>query len=227
MSDPLSSVANRRLGDTISPTCSSSIAVQSDRVWGDLRRRRRLQDLRRPVRPRDRRPGAAPRGTDARRHMPTRWRRDPLGGDEFLVLVADATTRTLRIVAERIRAMVERTELIVERCDVPGASIGGTLAAPGDTPELIVRRADPRAVQQQGWRKKSRHARYRRLTTGRNRTSAVRRGQCASGVIRTVRSGCRHRAGGAGGELRHRVSGTMRINPQEIAVESDQMPDSG
>ena len=39
--------------------------------------------------------------------------------------------------------MVERMRLIAERCDVPlSVSIGGTLAAPGDTPELIVRRAD-------------------------------------------------------------------------------------
>jgi diguanylate cyclase (GGDEF)-like protein len=65
------------------------------------------------------------------------------GGEEFLVLVADATAGTLAVVAGRLRVMVEQARLFSHRTLVPlSISIGGTLAAPGDSPALILRRAD-------------------------------------------------------------------------------------
>jgi diguanylate cyclase (GGDEF)-like protein/PAS domain S-box-containing protein len=65
------------------------------------------------------------------------------GGEEFLVVLADADPATLALVAERLRVMVMQTRLYAQRRRVPlRISIGGTLAAPGDTPDLILRRAD-------------------------------------------------------------------------------------
>jgi diguanylate cyclase (GGDEF)-like protein/PAS domain S-box-containing protein len=65
------------------------------------------------------------------------------GGEEFVVLLADADAAALSAVAERMRVMVKRTRMIAGRCPVSlTVSIGGTLIAPGDTAELIVRRAD-------------------------------------------------------------------------------------
>lgn len=65
------------------------------------------------------------------------------GGEEFVVLLADADASTLRSVAERMRMLVQQTRVIAGRHLVPlSISVGGTLVAPGDTAELIVRRAD-------------------------------------------------------------------------------------
>ncbi len=65
------------------------------------------------------------------------------GGDEFLVLIADADSESLARIAERLRALVEQTRLVAGRARVRlTVSVGGTLAAPGDTSELILRRAD-------------------------------------------------------------------------------------
>jgi diguanylate cyclase (GGDEF)-like protein/PAS domain S-box-containing protein len=65
------------------------------------------------------------------------------GGDEFLVLLAGADASTLSSVGERARALVKQTRLLAESERVPlSVSVGGTLALPNDTPELIVRRAD-------------------------------------------------------------------------------------
>ena len=66
------------------------------------------------------------------------------GGDEFLVVVADAGPSSLARVAARIVALARRT-----RVELDGASgvrlsvsIGATLARAQDTPDAIVRRAD-------------------------------------------------------------------------------------
>ncbi len=65
------------------------------------------------------------------------------GGEEFLLLLADANAAALSTVAERMRVMVKRTRMLAGRCPVAlTVSIGGTLTAPGDTAELVVRRAD-------------------------------------------------------------------------------------
>jgi diguanylate cyclase (GGDEF)-like protein/PAS domain S-box-containing protein len=64
------------------------------------------------------------------------------GGEEFLMMLADADAPTLGLVAERLRVLVKRTRLVAERQTVLlSVSIGGTLAALGDAPELILRRA--------------------------------------------------------------------------------------
>lgn len=65
------------------------------------------------------------------------------GGEEFVVLLADTHAATLRAVSERLRVMVMNTRVDAGSRRVPlTVSIGGTLAAPGDSAELIVRRAD-------------------------------------------------------------------------------------
>ena len=65
------------------------------------------------------------------------------GGDEFLLLAADARPQTLELIAERVRALVARSELFTGAGAVSvTVSIGGTLATPGDTAALILRRAD-------------------------------------------------------------------------------------
>ncbi|MGA2927328.1 MAG: hypothetical protein ABSG43_15295 [Solirubrobacteraceae bacterium] len=57
-------------------------------------------------------------------------------------MLADADAPTLGLVAERLRVLVKRTRLVAERQTVLlSVSIGGTLAALGDAPELILRRA--------------------------------------------------------------------------------------
>jgi len=65
------------------------------------------------------------------------------GGDEFLLLVGDARATTLELIAERVRALVERTELIAEGGRVPlTVSVGATVAVGGDTAKGILQRAD-------------------------------------------------------------------------------------
>ena len=65
------------------------------------------------------------------------------GGDEFLVLVADARPSTLELIAERVRALVERTQLMTDGRRVPlTVSVGATVAVRGDTAKRIVQRAD-------------------------------------------------------------------------------------
>jgi diguanylate cyclase (GGDEF)-like protein/PAS domain S-box-containing protein len=65
------------------------------------------------------------------------------GGEEFLVLVAEADGATLSAVAERLRALVSQSKLFAHRRRVALAiSIGGTLVAPGDDAESLIRRAD-------------------------------------------------------------------------------------
>lgn len=143
MSDPLTGVGNRRLGE-------STLA-------GWLEQYRRFQrpfgvlfadiDLFKDVNDRfghdigDQALCVVARTlADTSRHSDEviRW-----GGDEFLVLLADADAAPLAMVADRLRVLVKQTRLVAGRTSVPlSISIGGTLVAAGDTDELIVRRAD-------------------------------------------------------------------------------------
>ncbi len=65
------------------------------------------------------------------------------GGEEFVILIANADAATLAAMAERFRMLVTRTRLLAERRHVPlSISLGGTIVAPGDSGELVIRRAD-------------------------------------------------------------------------------------
>jgi diguanylate cyclase (GGDEF)-like protein len=65
------------------------------------------------------------------------------GGEEFLVLVADADYAALGAAAERLRALVKQSRLFAGGQPVQlTISLGGTFVAPGDTAERVVRRAD-------------------------------------------------------------------------------------
>ena len=65
------------------------------------------------------------------------------GGDEFLLLVADARQSTLELISERVRALVERSELMTADGRVPlTVSVGATVVIRGDTGKRILRRAD-------------------------------------------------------------------------------------
>ena len=65
------------------------------------------------------------------------------GGEEFLVLAADTTPATLGGLADRLRALVAASQVICAGGRVPlTLSIGATVAAPDDTPDTIIRRAD-------------------------------------------------------------------------------------
>jgi diguanylate cyclase (GGDEF)-like protein/PAS domain S-box-containing protein len=65
------------------------------------------------------------------------------GGEEFVILIASADAATLAATAERFRMLVTRTRLLADRRHVPlSISLGGTIVAPGDSAELIIRRAD-------------------------------------------------------------------------------------
>jgi diguanylate cyclase (GGDEF)-like protein/PAS domain S-box-containing protein len=65
------------------------------------------------------------------------------GGEEFLILAANTDPAALRAVAERLRILVGRSRLTAQRRRIEVTiSIGAALAAPGDSPDGIVRRAD-------------------------------------------------------------------------------------
>ncbi len=65
------------------------------------------------------------------------------GGEEFVVLVGDARPQTLELIAERVRALVEQTDLQTDNGAVSlTVSIGATIVKPGDTAARIIRRAD-------------------------------------------------------------------------------------
>jgi diguanylate cyclase (GGDEF)-like protein/PAS domain S-box-containing protein len=64
------------------------------------------------------------------------------GGEEFVILLADADADALAVAAERFRMLVTRAQLSYERRHVKlSISLGGTLVAPGDDSQLIIRRA--------------------------------------------------------------------------------------
>ncbi len=65
------------------------------------------------------------------------------GGEEFIVILPSIDLKTLQTVSERIRVFIETSFLVTRgiRLNVT-ASLGATLARPGDTVESVVRRAD-------------------------------------------------------------------------------------
>lgn len=65
------------------------------------------------------------------------------GGEEFVILLADTDAATLTAAAERFRVLVMSARLLAGRRHVPVTiSVGGTIVAPGDSADLIIRRAD-------------------------------------------------------------------------------------
>ena len=79
-----------------------------------------------------------------------------VGGEEFAMTITDANEAAMRAIAERFRALVERTSIRTDGRDIRATiSIGGTMAAVGASAEAIYERADA--------------ALYRAKTEGRNR----------------------------------------------------------
>jgi len=79
-----------------------------------------------------------------------------VGGEEFAMTITDANEAALRAIAERFRALVERTSIRTDGRDLRATiSIGGTIATVGASAEGIYDRADA--------------ALYRAKTEGRNR----------------------------------------------------------
>jgi diguanylate cyclase (GGDEF)-like protein len=80
------------------------------------------------------------------------------GGEEFVVVTTATTLRDLQQLAERLRSLVERTEVNGDgqRLSVT-VSIGGALSRVGDDPALLVARADDHL--------------YESKATGRNRST--------------------------------------------------------
>jgi diguanylate cyclase (GGDEF)-like protein/PAS domain S-box-containing protein len=65
------------------------------------------------------------------------------GGEEFVVVVAHADAARLTAVGERLRSLVAASRLVAARTPVEVTiSLGGTLVAPGDNAETMLRRAD-------------------------------------------------------------------------------------
>ena len=68
----------------------------------------------------------------------TRW-----GGEEFLAIIANVDGDRLSIVAEKLRAMMERSSISYNSETVNATiSIGATVAQPGDSVDSLVSRAD-------------------------------------------------------------------------------------
>lgn len=65
------------------------------------------------------------------------------GGEEFVVIFPNASDKSLRMLAERLRVFIERSFMFKGELKMTvTASIGATLALPDDTPESIIHRAD-------------------------------------------------------------------------------------
>jgi diguanylate cyclase (GGDEF)-like protein/PAS domain S-box-containing protein len=65
------------------------------------------------------------------------------GGEEFVAVVAHADPAGLAVVGERLRSLVAASRLVVGRRPIEvTVSLGGTLVAPGDSPDTLLRRAD-------------------------------------------------------------------------------------
>jgi diguanylate cyclase (GGDEF)-like protein/PAS domain S-box-containing protein len=66
------------------------------------------------------------------------------GGEEFIAVIANANDQKLHEIAERYRSLVERSALAL----VDGKSLritisaGATVALPGESPDLVIKRAD-------------------------------------------------------------------------------------
>ncbi len=65
------------------------------------------------------------------------------GGEEFVLTITDVDAAALRGIAERFRALVERSRVRSDDRDLRiTISLGGTIAAVGETAEVIFERAD-------------------------------------------------------------------------------------
>ncbi|MGO9754101.1 MAG: diguanylate cyclase [Solirubrobacteraceae bacterium] len=143
MRDPLTGVGNRRLGDTVLVGWLEEYH-RFQRVFGvlfaDVDRFKHVNDKHGHNVGDEALKVVARTLADNVRHgdQVIRW-----GGEEFVILLADADAATLAVAAERFRMLVTRTGLSCERHHVKlSISLGGTLVAPGDDSELIIRRAD-------------------------------------------------------------------------------------
>lgn len=67
------------------------------------------------------------------------------GGDEFVVVLANADESALRCASERIRTMIEHSDVDANAGPLRATvSVGGALAVPGSTIEDLLRQADKR-----------------------------------------------------------------------------------
>lgn len=143
MRDPLTGVGNRRLGETVLAGW-----LAQDRPFGrdfgvlfaDLDRFKLINDRHGHHVGDDALKIVARTLADNIRYGDhvIRW-----GGEEFVILLADTDGATITAAAERFRMLVTRARLLVGRRHVPlSISLGGTIVAPDDTAELIMRRAD-------------------------------------------------------------------------------------
>lgn len=143
MIDPLTGVGNRRFGQSMLASWIDQFERFGRRfgiLFADLDRFKAVNDRYGHEAGDDALRAVAATLVDTSRSTDEiiRW-----GGEEFLVLIADARPATLGLIAERARVLIERTELVTERGRVPlTISMGATLALPDDTPKRIVRRAD-------------------------------------------------------------------------------------
>jgi len=65
------------------------------------------------------------------------------GGEEFVGVIANATAESLSLVADRFRALVERSAIVSGSTSLAVTiSIGATLARPGDSMDSALKRAD-------------------------------------------------------------------------------------
>ena len=65
------------------------------------------------------------------------------GGEEFLIIAGQTPDQELRRLAERLRALVEQSQLTLEAQSVGVTiSIGATPARPDDDPNRLLKRAD-------------------------------------------------------------------------------------
>jgi diguanylate cyclase (GGDEF)-like protein len=65
------------------------------------------------------------------------------GGEEFVAVVAHTDAAGLAVVGERLRSLVAASRLVVSRTPVEVTiSLGGTMVAPGDSADTMLRRAD-------------------------------------------------------------------------------------
>ena len=82
------------------------------------------------------------------------------GGDEFVAIVRNVTSEVLVKLADRCVVLVARTSIPCDdgRRISPTVSVGAAIVRPGDTPEILIQRADERM--------------YQSKTNGRNRGTA-------------------------------------------------------
>ncbi len=65
------------------------------------------------------------------------------GGEEFLVIVLDIRAESLKVVAEKLRQVIERSLIKVDGSNLGVTiSIGASMVKPGDTLESLIHRAD-------------------------------------------------------------------------------------